>query len=130
MKKAGKYQPEGNFRLCQFLRKRLNLATSVRSLDQYTQDATVFHRKFLVAPNKKLGWDRCMGQQVPLKGRLESSSATSPDAHQLQLEVLNGAQTPKPQADSLTMLIPLLFWCNQDPRLAVPSVAIPYGQRQ
>ena len=27
------------------------------------------------------------------------------------------------------MFIPLLFWCNQDPRLSVPSVAIPYGQR-
>jgi hypothetical protein len=27
------------------------------------------------------------------------------------------------------MLIPLLFWCNQDVRLSVPSVAIPYGQR-
>jgi len=27
------------------------------------------------------------------------------------------------------MLIPLLFWCNTDVRLSVPSVAIPYGQR-
>lgn len=27
------------------------------------------------------------------------------------------------------MLIPLLFWCNRDVRLSVPSVAIPYGQR-
>jgi hypothetical protein len=98
-------------------------------LDQYTSDATVMHRKFLVAPNKKLGWDRCMGQQVPVKGQLRSESVGAPDAHQIQVEVLNGAQTPKPQADSLQLLIPLLFWCNQDPRLAVPSVAIPYGQR-
>jgi hypothetical protein len=27
------------------------------------------------------------------------------------------------------MFIPLLFWCNKDVRLSVPSVAIPYGQR-
>ncbi len=27
------------------------------------------------------------------------------------------------------MLISLLFWFNTDPRLAIPSVAIPYGQR-
>ena len=27
------------------------------------------------------------------------------------------------------MFIPLLFWYNKDVRLAVPSVAIPYGQR-
>lgn len=98
-------------------------------LDQYTSDATVMHRKFLVSPGKRLGWDRCMGQQLPVKGQLSSSTAGAPDAHQVQVEVLKGAQTPKPQADSLTLLIPLLFWCNQDPRLAVPSVAIPYGQR-
>jgi hypothetical protein len=27
------------------------------------------------------------------------------------------------------MFIPLLFWYNKDVRLAVPSVAIPFGQR-
>lgn len=27
------------------------------------------------------------------------------------------------------MWIPLLFWFNNDPRLAIPSVSIPYGQR-
>ena len=41
-------------------------------------------------------------------------------------------QTPTGQKDVSVfkeMLIPLLFWCNKDIRLAVPSVAIPYGQR-
>ena len=27
------------------------------------------------------------------------------------------------------MFVPLLFWCNLDPRLAIASVAIPFGQR-
>jgi len=98
-------------------------------LDQYTSDATIMHRKFLVSPGKKLGWDRCMGQQVPIKGQMRSESVGAPDSHQIQVQVLNGAQTPKPQADSLQLLIPLLFWCNQDPRLAVPSVAIPLTPR-
>ena len=103
---------------------------SVQRLDQYTADATVMHRKLLVQPNKKLGWDRCVGQQVPRKGYLSPDAAGAPDNHQVLVEVTDGAQTPKAQADSLTLLIPLLFWCNKDPRLAVPSVAIPYGQRQ
>jgi hypothetical protein len=98
-------------------------------LDQYTADATTMHTKFLVQPNKQLGWDRCMGQQVPLKGTLQSDATGAPDDHQVAVNILNGAQTPKPQADALTLLIPLLFWCNCDPRLSVPSVAIPYGQR-
>jgi hypothetical protein len=45
-----------------------------------------------------------------------------------------GNQTPTGQKDqsgfsNLEMFIPLLFWYNKDVRLAVPSVAIPYGQR-
>jgi hypothetical protein len=83
------------------------------------------HRKFLIQPNKKLGWERCVGQQQPLKGYMTPDATGAPDDHQVLVDVTNGAQTPKPQADSLTLLIPLLFWCNQDPRLAVPSVAIP-----
>ncbi len=29
----------------------------------------------------------------------------------------------------MEVMIPLNYWCNLDPRLAIPSVAIPYGQR-
>ena len=29
----------------------------------------------------------------------------------------------------MELFVPLLFWYNKDVRLAVPSVAIPYGQR-
>ena len=86
------------------------------------------HRKFLVQPNKKLGYDRCMGQQVPLKGKLNGDATKVPDSHQVEVTINNGFQTPKPQADALTLLVPLQFWCK-DPRLAIPSVAIPYGQR-
>ncbi len=106
-----------------------NFSKSVEKLDQYTAEAVTMHRKFLVAENKRLAWDRCMGQQVPLKGYVEGDDTGAPDAHRIQVNVVNGAQTPKAQTDSLTLLIPLLFWCNTDPRLAVPSVAIPYGQR-
>ena len=48
------------------------------------------------------------------------------------MKILGSLQTPTGQKDVSVykeMLIPLLFWCNRDIRLAVPSVAIPYGQR-
>lgn len=92
--------------------KKVAFEVNGNPLDQYTSDATTMHRKFLVGPSKKLAWDRCMGQQVPLKATLAPETVGTADSHQVQVEVLNGAQTPKPQADSLTLLIPLLFWCN------------------
>lgn len=33
------------------------------------------------------------------------------------------------QTDLLEVTMPLLFWFNRDPRLAIPSVSIPFGQR-
>lgn len=44
-------------------------------------------------------------------------------------QILDGPQTPKATQPELDLWIPLMFWCNRDPRLAVASVAIPYGQR-
>ena len=43
--------------------------------------------------------------------------------------ILNGPQTPKATQPELEMYVPLRFWFNKDPRLAIPSVSIPYGQR-
>lgn len=80
-------------------------------LDSYTQDAVVMHRNFLVQPNKRLAWDRCVGQQVSRKGYMTPDAGT-PDGHQVAVEINDGAQTPKTQADNLSMFIPLLFWCN------------------
>lgn len=109
--------------------KKASFDVNGNPLESYTCDQTALHRKFHVQPNKKLAWDRCMGQQVARKAYLSPDTATAPDSHQVWLDVTDGPQTPKPQAQSLELLIPLLFWCNLDPRLAVPSVAIPFGQR-
>lgn len=57
------------------------------------------------------------------------------------VDVTDGYQTPKldtvhddggarfQRTDILEVTMPLLFWFNKDPRLAVPSVSIPFGQR-
>lgn len=42
---------------------------------------------------------------------------------------VDGPQTPKYQQPILDLWVPLKFWFNQDPRLAIPSVSIPFGQR-
>ena len=43
--------------------------------------------------------------------------------------IVNGPQTPKPVQAPLEVWYKTRFWFNDDVRLSVPSVAIPYGQR-
>ena len=42
---------------------------------------------------------------------------------------VNGPQTPKPIQPALELWSRLRFWFNEDVRLSVPSVSIPFGQR-
>lgn len=44
-------------------------------------------------------------------------------------QIVNGPQTPKPVQPPLELWNKLRFWFNDDVRLAVPSVSIPFGQR-
>jgi hypothetical protein len=103
-------------------------------LDNYPSDSYVFYDKYRVSANKRTGWNRCMGQEVPLNGwsRLNvaaSSAATVQESSRRRVQVLRGAQTPKITQPALEMWIPLLFWFSQDPRLSIASVSIPHGQR-
>lgn len=109
-------------------------------LDEYYSDAYNFYREYQVQPNKMAGWNRCMGQEMAHKGHMtqanwvNNNSAPAAGDHRFVAEVVDGNQTPsgqKPQDSTgqLELFIPLLFWFNKDPRLSVPSVSIPYGQR-
>ncbi len=45
------------------------------------------------------------------------------------LQFANGPQTPKPVQPALEIWNKLRFWFNEDVRLSIPSVSIPFGQR-
>jgi len=118
------------------LLKSVKFEVNGNPLDEYTRHATNFHREFSVQPNKEQAWDRCVGQQSCESGHLDqpnwvgSGVSASDVQHQMKVQSSSGNQTPTGQkTENLDLFIPLLFWCNKDPRLAVPSVAIPYGQR-
>lgn len=104
-------------------------------LDEYDSEVMNFHQKFFVTTHKKYGWNANVGQQQPHTGfsMVTSSSLSTNNFRgagvQQQLKFLDGPQTPQVTQPALDLWIPLLFWCNLDPRLAVPSVSIPYGQR-
>lgn len=142
------------FRWCHYpgerLMEKVSFQVNGNPLDEYSQHSYNFWREFCVSKSKMAGWNRCIGQQSVQEGHyrqpgvdLAGSSATfgagadtgvnwsgsNPSNHRITAGVTTGPQTPKMTPEGLELFIPLLFWCNLDPRLAVPSVAIPYGQR-
>ena len=105
-------------------------------MDTYYTWSYNFFRHSKVKADKKSAWNRCMGQEVPEVGFVDqpnwAQSGVGPTAisTRLQTVAFSGLQTPSGQkTDTVELLIPLLFWFNLDPRLAIASVAIPYGQR-
>lgn len=113
--------------------KHVRFTVNGNPLDAYSSETANFHQKFFVTPNKQTGWDRNMAQEVPKMGYADVASANNRSGRgagvREKREVCDGPQTAKPSHDTVEMFIPLLFWFNQDPRLAIPSVSIPYGQR-
>jgi len=116
---------------CKIL-KKTNFTVNGNPLDEYTADVYSFYQKFFV-DDDNYGWKRCVGQEVPQDawGYLSSVSGVggATDTCRKLTQIVNGAQTPKTTQPALDLWIPLLFWFNLDSRLAVPSIAIPYGQR-
>jgi hypothetical protein len=56
-------------------------------------------------------------------------SRSTVDVSQQLKTYVNGPQTPKPIQPPLEIWNKLKFWFNDDVRLSIPSVSIPYGQR-
>lgn len=62
-------------------------------------------------------------------GTTLSSINTTYDVSRELMQVVNGPQTPKPIQPPLEIWNKLRFWFNDDVRLSIPSVSIPFGQR-
>jgi hypothetical protein len=120
------------FRYCDYpgerLLQKVKFDVNGNPLDEYDANVNVMHRQFNVQPNKIAAWKRLVGQETPQEAYLLQNSLVQPSAR-VKVDVCDGYQTPKGTHDALVVMMPLLFWFNKDPRLAVPSVSIPYGQR-
>lgn len=130
----------------QRLFKKVRFDVNSNPLDEYTSEAMMFYQKFKVAPHKEVGWNRLVGQENPIKGfsghcNMTGESqypqdlvtagfaADSTDTSRKEVNIVNGPQTPKATQPILDLWIPILFWFNNDARLSIASVSIPYGQR-
>jgi hypothetical protein len=123
--------PGNQVRYCDFLGHRLmqrvRFEVNGNFLDQYDSNVANFHYNYTVSPYKKLSWMRCVGQETPVQGLLTQNPGT--DEFREVKWMVNGNQTPKAAHPDVELWCPLLFWFNQDVRLSIPSVSIPYGQR-
>lgn len=125
------------YKHCDYPGERLLQQTSFEvnsnPLDTYSYDTYVLHRQFRVSQDKRAGWDRCMGQEIPDVATYglsdDTTGTTAPKTARTKVDVYDGYQTYKTAHEPLKLWIPLLFWFNTDPRLAFPSVSVPYGQR-
>jgi hypothetical protein len=119
----------------------VSFSVNGNDLDAYDSNVYNMYRQFKVSPGKRVAWDRCVGQEVQRSGFVDQdpNGATLPvgppagppyyQSWRQAATIADGAQTPKFTPDGLELFMPLLFWFNLDPRLAIPSVSIPYGQR-
>lgn len=100
-------------------------------LDNYNYWAMIFEDKMFRRSND-YAWQKLIGQEIPIEAisniRGSMTSGNIDNCRKL-CHILNGPQTPKPTQETLDLWIPLLFWFCKDFRLALPSLSIPYGQR-
>jgi hypothetical protein len=125
-------------RWCNFpgerLLKRVQQEVNGNPLDEYNSYVNNVHREFRVSTDKLRGWYQAVGMELPANGYIRQPdwtlSGQSAPTSRVGAQVYTGNQTPSSQkSTTLELFVPLLFWYNRDVRLAVPSVAIPYGQR-
>lgn len=108
------------------LLKDVKFTVNNNILDQYNTEVYNMYEKFFVSPNKKTGYHKLIGQQQAMQ-----ASASNVNKGVCQVgEIVDGNQVGK---DDLMgthhFWIPLLFWFSKDFHLSVPSVSIPFGQR-
>jgi hypothetical protein len=88
-------------------------------MDEYDYNLYNIHRQFHILPEKIAGWDRCVGQEVPINGFMTPDPTA--DMYREYRRIGNGAQTLKQRHDILDLWIPILFWFR-DIRYAFPQI--------
>lgn len=107
------------------LLKNVKFKINSSVLDEYNSNDYNAFFEFKVPPEKKIGWLRGVGQEIPNKATL--SSDPTYDMFQEYKWFGDGNQTFKQKHEPIDLWVPLLFWFK-DIRNALPSIVIPYGQ--
>jgi hypothetical protein len=106
--------------------KNIQFIINNNVIDEYTSELYNIHYFTHVPENKKTGWLKCIGQQIPIEGTLIQDPIN--DNYQEKRYILDGFQTLKNKHPNVELFIPLLFWFNKDKRLALPNNISQYGK--
>lgn len=87
-------------------------------LDSYNYRDVLFYDKFEVSSDKRLGWNRCIGED---NGTIASYWHPLQQVDQLAT-VKNGPQTRKSVQPALDLYLPLHFWFNKDASKSLPRI--------
>jgi hypothetical protein len=124
------FEQTDKVRYCDYLGhkiiKNIQFIINNNVIDEYTSEMYNIHYFMHVNENKKNGWLKCVGQQIPIEATLIQDPSN--DNYQEKRFILNGLQTLKNSHDSVELFIPLLFWFNKDRRLALPNNVSQYGK--
>jgi hypothetical protein len=105
--------------------KNIELKINSSVLDSTTSDDYNSYYQFHVPTDKKVGWLRNMGQEVPEVAELTGDPEY--DTFKEYRYIGDGNQTFKQKHEPIELWIPLLFWFKNI-KNALPNFAIPYGQ--
>lgn len=105
--------------------KKVSIEVNGNPLDEYYTFSYVFARQFELKADKRDGYFRNVGQELPQEGK----SVNFNDGARFGGAVFKGPQTPKTTQPTLSIWQKLMFWFNKDASNSLPSAAIPYGQR-
>jgi len=95
-------------------------------IDEYSSEYYNIHYFMHVPEDKKQGWLKCIGQEIPIEATLIQDPNN--DNYKERKWILNGNQTLKNSHPGIELYIPLLFWFNKDKRLALPNNVSQYGK--
>lgn len=107
------------------LLKNIKFEVAGNLIDEYTPDDVNMHYEFEVPEDKKIGWMRNMGQEVPHLGYVTSDPSFNMEREYRLIG--DGNQTLKQSHDEVELFIPILFWFK-DIQNALPNMIIPHGQ--
>lgn len=105
--------------------KKVQFEVNNANIDEYTTDEYEAYWQFKLPTNKRIGYLRGIGQEIPYLGYLTQDPLN--DEHREYRWIANGNQTFKRSHDSVDLWIPLLFWFK-DLEQSFPSINIPYGR--
>lgn len=116
------------YRFCAYPGMRVLRRVSFRSnetlVDDYTRDEVSFVNKFAVPTDRRVAWDRGMGQ-----AELRSAEFYNNNGYTGVLNYKDGLQSLKFLHESQDLWVPLQFWMCQDASHALMNDMIPNTQR-